>query len=146
MRAIAHRCDCGLPDVVATHPRLADGTPFPTLFYLTCRRAVAAVSRLEAAGLMRELAEELAEDQTLRAAYAAAHASYLRDRDALEELPMGASAGGMPTRVKCLHALLAHSLAVGPGVNPLGDKVLDLIPPWWKEGPCVPRDTAEVPS
>ncbi|BCJ58540.1 hypothetical protein Jiend_19620 [Micromonospora endophytica] len=35
-QAVAHRCPCGLPDVVETTPRLADGTPFPTLFYLTC--------------------------------------------------------------------------------------------------------------
>ena len=41
-RAVAHRCPCGLPDVVETAPRLPDGTPFPTLYYLTCPRAVAA--------------------------------------------------------------------------------------------------------
>src|SRR5258708_1152223 len=40
---VAHRCPCGLPDVVQTAPRLPDGTPFPTLYYLTCPRAVAAV-------------------------------------------------------------------------------------------------------
>ena len=44
----------------------------------------------------------------------------------------------MPTRVKCLHALLAHSLAAGRGVNPLGDEVRDTLPPWWGAGPCVP--------
>lgn len=146
MRAVAHRCNCGLPDVVQTHPRLADGSPFPTLFYLTCPRAVASVSRLEAAGLMREMTDELAEDESLRTAYAAAHASYLRERDSLDELPIEASAGGMPTRVKCLHALVAHSLAAGPGVNPLGDRALALMAPWWRNGPCVSRDVAEVPS
>src|SRR5215469_5153985 len=52
LRRVAHRCPCGLPDVVETAPRLADGTPFPTLYYLTCPRAVAAVSRLEAGGTM----------------------------------------------------------------------------------------------
>ncbi|MDA8900968.1 DUF501 domain-containing protein, partial [Pontimonas sp.] len=36
----------------------------------------------------------------------------------------GISAGGMPTRVKCLHTLMAHSLSVGPGVNPVGDWAL----------------------
>jgi hypothetical protein len=47
LRAVAHRCPCGQPDVVQTSPRLEDGTPFPTLYYLTCPRAGAAASRLE---------------------------------------------------------------------------------------------------
>jgi len=136
MRAVAHRCDCGLPDVVQTEPRLSDGSPFPTLYYLTCPRAAAAVSRLEAAGVMRGMTERLATDDDLRAAYLAAHTSYLRERDALGD-PSDASAGGMPERVKCLHALVAHSLAVGPGTNPLGDEALAAMPPWWAKGPCV---------
>jgi len=144
MRAVAHRCDCGLPDVVQTQPRLADGTPFPTLYYLTCSKAAAAVSRLEAAGVMREMTARLADDEALRAAYAAAHASYLRERDALEDLASTASAGGMPERVKCLHALVAHSLAVGPGVNPIGDEALAAIPPWWKDGPCIAERPGEA--
>lgn len=137
MRAVAHRCDCGLPDVVQTAPRLADGTPFPTLYYLTCPRAAAAVSRLEAAGLMREMTERLATDADLRTAYRGAHDSYLRERDTLGASDTDASAGGMPERVKCLHALVAHSLAVGPGINPLGDEALAAMPPWWTRGPCV---------
>ena len=39
----------------------------------------------------------------------------------------GVSAGGMPTRVKCLHALVAHSLVAGPGGNPAGDKALEIL-------------------
>lgn len=141
MRAVAHRCDCGLPDVVQTQPRLPDGTPFPTLYYLTCPRAAAAVSRLEAAGVMREMTETLAVDEELGKTYLAAHQSYLQERNELEDLSSDASAGGMPERVKCLHALVAHSLAVGPGVNPLGDQVLAAIPPWWDAGPCVAPGT-----
>ncbi len=115
LRAVAHRCPCGLPDVVETAPRLPDGTPFPTLYYLTCPRAAAAISGLEAAGLMREMTTRLAADGELRAAYTSAHREYLARRDAvtaaaeLEPLPPGTqSAGGMPDRVKCLHALAAH--------------------------------------
>lgn len=138
-RAVAHRCPCGLPDVVETTPRLADGTPFPTLFYLTCPRAATACSRLESAGVMRRMQARLAEDPELAAAYAAAHADYLGRRDAIERIPeiAGVSAGGMPNRVKCLHVHLAHALAAGPGVNPFGDEVLELVPPWWAVGPCV---------
>jgi hypothetical protein len=136
-RAIAHRCSCGLPDVVETAPRLEDGTPFPTLFYLTCPRAASAVGRLEASGLMREMTERLEQDPALADRYAAAHADYLRRRDALGVLPGSPSAGGMPGRVKCLHVLVAHSLAVGPGINPFGDEALELLPDWGERGPCV---------
>ncbi|MBX6724160.1 MAG: DUF501 domain-containing protein [Dactylosporangium sp.] len=138
-RAVAHRCRCGLPDVVETTPRLADGTPFPTLYYLTCPRAVSACGRLESSGVMREMQARLGSDPDLAARYAAAHEDYLARRTAIEDVPeiAGVSAGGMPGRVKCLHVHLAHALAVGPGVNPIGDEVLDLIGPWWAAGPCV---------
>ena len=140
--AVAHRCPCGLPDVAKTAPRLPDGTPFPTLFYLTCPRASAAVSRLEASGLMREMTARLA-DGALHGRYEAAHLDYLARRDGaasaagIEPLPPGTqSAGGMPDRVKCLHALVAHELAVGD-VNPFGREALDAIGAWWQAGPCV---------
>jgi uncharacterized protein len=138
-RAVAHRCPCRLPDVVETTPRLADGTPFPTLYYLTCPRAVAACSRLESAGLMKEMAARLAADPELAAEYRAAHEDYLARREAIGHVPeiAGISAGGMPNRVKCLHVHLAHALAVGPGVNPFGDEVRARVEPWWSEGPCV---------
>ena len=91
---------------------------------------------------MREMTERLTVDPDLRAAYNEAHLSYLRERDALGELDTDATAGGMPDRVKCLHALVAHSLAVGPGVNPLGDEALQAMPPWWRGGPCVAVDNS----
>jgi hypothetical protein len=138
-RAVADRCPCGLPDVVETTPRLADGTPFPTLYYLTCPRAVAACGRLESAGRMKEMSARLRDDPELAARYRAAHEDYLARREALGHIPeiAGVSAGGMPDRVKCLHVHLAHALAAGPGVNPFGDEVLALVEPWWADGPCV---------
>lgn len=143
LRGVAHRCPCGHPDVVETAPRLPDGTPFPTLFYLTCPRAASAVGTLEAEGLMREMTGRLATDPELATAYAAAHRDYLDHRDAaardegVEPLPVSTqSAGGMPSRVKCLHALVAHELAV-PGANPFGREALDRLPEWWRGGPCV---------
>jgi hypothetical protein len=139
--AAAHRCSCGQPDVVETAPRLEDGTPFPTLYYLTCPRASAAASRLESAGRMREWQDELATDPELSAGYRAAHEAYLAARDERDVLPTRATAGGMPDRVKCLHVLAAHSLAAGPGVNPLGDEVLDALGDWWAPGPCVDTST-----
>ena len=136
---VGHRCPCGNPDVVTTEPRLDDGTPFPTTFYLTCPRAASMIGTLEASGLMKEMSERLATDPFLAAAYQRAHESYLAVRDGIAEVPeiSGVSAGGMPTRVKCLHVLAGQSLAQGRGVNPLGDEVLDLLGQFWASGPCV---------
>jgi hypothetical protein len=137
LRAVAHRCPCGLPDVVETAPRLEDGSPFPTLFYLTCPRAASAIGTLEADGVMKEQTARLAEDPELAAGYQRAHEDYIARRDAIEVLEGFPSAGGMPDRVKCLHVLVGHSLAAGPGVNPLGDEALAMLPEWWRKGPCV---------
>ena len=135
---VAARCVCGRPTVVRTAPRLPDGTPFPTTFYLTHPRAVAAASTLEASGLMREMTERLVGDEGLAEGYRRAHEHYLAARAELgqvEEID-GISAGGMPTRVKCLHVLVAHALAAGAGVNPLGDEALALIRPTWRPDVC----------
>ena len=152
LQAVAHTCPCGQPDVVQTAPRLPDGTPFPTLYYLTCPRATAAMSRLEAAGLMREMTQRLAEDPGLRQAQLSAHEDYLARRDAaaraagVRPLPPGAaSAGGMPDRVKCLHALAAHELAV-KGANPLGREAVQAAGRWWRAGRCVPAPDAALPA
>ncbi len=136
--AIAARCVCGRPLVVRTAPRLDDGTPFPTTYYLTCPPAVSAVSTLEAGGLMKEMTARLAEDPELAAAHRRAHDAYLADREALGHVDeiAGISAGGMPTRVKCLHVLVGHALAAGPGVNPLGDEVLALVRGSWRPDRC----------
>lgn len=135
---VAYRCPCGKPAVVATQSRLPDGTPFPTTYYLTCPRATSACSTLESLGVMTEMTERLARDEELAADYQQAHEAYLADREQLGEVPeiSGISAGGMPTRVKCLHVLVGHSLAAGPGVNPLGDEALDRIGEFWAK-PCL---------
>jgi hypothetical protein len=148
--AVAHRCPCGLPDVAQTAPRLPDGTPFPTLYYLTCPRANAAVSKLEASGMMRDMTARLA-DEALRQRYESAHQDYLTRRETaarsagVDPLPPGTqSAGGMPLRVKCLHALVAHELAAG-GVNPFGREALDAVGQWWLAGPCVTAPCVTTP-
>src|SRR6218665_504265 len=77
---IAARCVCGNPTVVATEPRLPDGTPFPTFYYLTHPGATAAMSALEATQVMVEFSALLAEDAEVADAYTHAHAAYLADR------------------------------------------------------------------
>ncbi|NQX11243.1 DUF501 domain-containing protein [Microbacteriaceae bacterium VKM Ac-2855] len=134
---IAARCVCGNPTVVSTSPRLADGTPFPTFYYLTHPGATAAISQLEATQVMNEYNEMLAEDEQLRVDYAAAHAAFLADRESVGHVAeiAGISSGGMPVRVKCLHALAAHALAAGPGSNPIGDLALERAD--WSPAVCV---------
>lgn len=133
---IAARCVCGKPLVVKTKPRLGNGTPFPTLYYLTQPAATAAISTLEASGYMAQLQNLLAEDSEIQAAYIRAHNEYLAERESIEvvEELKDFSAGGMPVRVKCLHALVGHSLAKGPGVNPMGDLALAALD--WSASRC----------
>ncbi len=146
MDSIGHRCPCGNPDVVTTEPRLPDGTPFPTTFYLTCPRAASRIGTLEGNGVMKQMQDRLGTDEDLAASYRSAHERYLEARDEVGrraglDVPeiAGISAGGMPDRVKCLHVLAGQSLAMGRGVNPLGDEVLDTLGDWWSNGPCVER-------
>ena len=141
--AVGHRCPCGAVDVVETPPRLADGTPFPTFYYATCPKLTAAISTLESSGLMIDMNERLQNDPELMGQYQAAHVDYETARDVVaKELNLdvpevkGTTAGGMPDRVKCLHSLIAHSLAAGEGVNPLGDEALAKLPKWWQSKPC----------
>lgn len=141
---IPARCVCGNPLVAATAPRLSSGTPFPTVFYLAHPVITAAASRFEAEGEMYRMTDRIAEDEELAAAYRAAHENYLAQRERVRELTgtgevpeiEGISAGGMPTRVKCLHAVLGHTLSVGRGINPFGDETLDLIAESWTPEQC----------
>ncbi|PWH07090.1 DUF501 domain-containing protein [Brachybacterium endophyticum] len=149
VHSVARRCACGRPAVVRTEPRLPGGTPFPTSFYLTLPTMVQAASHLEAGGRLAELTAQLAEDDTLAEGYRRAHEHYLARRHELgvvEEIE-GISAGGMPTRVKCLHAIIGHGLAEGPGVNPVADLVLEEIAPGAEIDVCrcevVPDGAAE---
>ncbi|AXE39459.1 DUF501 domain-containing protein [Acidipropionibacterium virtanenii] len=139
---VAWRCPCGDPGVIVTLPRLPGGSPFPTTYYLTCPVVASRIGTLEASGEMAAMTARLAEDAELAARYRVAHESYLDDRarygaqaglEPVTEID-GVSAGGMPTRVKCLHALAAHSLAVGPGVNPFGDEVVEKLGLSWSGG------------
>src|ERR1700752_2381867 len=104
---IAYRCPNGEPGVVKTAPRLPDGTPFPTLYYLTHPVLTAAASRLETTGLMREMTDRLRQDPQLAAAYRRAHESYLAERDALESLGTTFSGGGMPERGESVHVRMS---------------------------------------
>ena len=138
--AISYRCPDGAPGAVKTAPRLEDGTPFPTLYYLTDPRLTAEASRQESAGLMRGMSQRLLYDADLAANYADAHRRYLDERNAIEDLGTDFSGGGMPERVKCLHVLMAYSLSVGPGVCVLGDESVALAADAGLRGTAIPGD------
>ncbi|MCI1902130.1 MAG: DUF501 domain-containing protein [Bifidobacteriaceae bacterium] len=134
MVAVGARCVCGTPLAVITRPLVDGKIPFPTTCYLTSPEAVKAMSHLEAEGRMNDFTEQLAQDEELQASYQRAHAMYLELRHDLartlgdsEEHIAGTTAGGMPVRVKCLHALSAQSLVMGAGVNPVGDAALEQV-------------------
>lgn len=138
--AISYRCPDGRPGAVKTAPRLEDGTPFPTLYYLTDPRLTAEASRQESAGLMRGMSERLLADEALAANYRSAHERYLAERNAIEDLGTDFSGGGMPERVKCLHVLMAYALSEGPGVCVLGDESVALAADAGLRGSAVPVD------
>ncbi len=134
MVAVGARCVCGRPLAVVTRPLLPGGVPFPTTCYLTGPEAVKAISHIEAEGKMKEYNDLLAEDDRIKADYERAHELYLAFRHEIavamedgEEHIEGTSAGGMPVRVKCLHALLAQTLVMGEGANPIGDLAASAI-------------------
>ena len=109
MVAVGARCVCGRPLAVVTRPLLPGGVPFPTTCFL-------------------------AEDDDLKAAYERAHelsVAFRHERavamEDSDEHIEGTSAGGMPVRIKCLHALLAQTLVMGEGANPIGDMALEAI-------------------
>lgn len=139
---VAFRCPCGEPCVVTTAPRLDDGTPFPTTYYVTCPKLTSAIGGIEGRGRMREMEHRLGIDDQLRQKYRAAHERYLMERSKLGEVAEieGISAGGMPLRVKCLHVLVGQSLANGEGVNPFGDEVLDEVGEWWLPRCCADEE------
>lgn len=123
---VSYRTPDGQPAVVKTRPKLDDGTPFPTLYYLTDPRLTAEASRLEVAGVMKTMQARLGQDEALAQDYLQAHEHYLAERNAMEDLGTDFSGGGMPDRVKCLHVLIAYALAEGPGRVALGTEAVAL--------------------
>ena len=145
MTAVAARCACALPAVVETRPRLDDGSPFPTLYYLTCPRLASAIGTLESEGLMREMTPRLDDDPDLRARYEAAARDYVARRDAHEVLEGVPAQGGMPVRVKCLHVLVAAQPRRRAGRQPVRRRGPGAAAGTGRPaGPCVDPDDPEA--
>ena len=137
--AVVHRCAYGLPTVVRVHPRLPDGTPFPTVFWQTCPALRSQIGRLEADQAMVGINERLDDDPPFQQAHAAAQERYRDFRDELGgPLPGDPYAGGNPRYVKCLHVHAGHELATGD--SPVGDWTVEASRPVPCSGPCVSDD------
>ena len=125
---VVARCPGGHPLVIRNDPVDAQGRPFPTLFWLTCRAAVKAVSRLESEGWIGRFKARAEEDPAFAEALAAAHQDYARERSRgfAQALAWG-GVGGTGEGVKCLHAHYANHLAGGP--DPVGASVAERVEP-----------------
>lgn len=136
------RCHLGLPVVVQVPPILDDGTPFPTLYWLTCPLATTRIGRLEGAGGVKRLEQKAEVDPEFGRGLDVAHGVYATEREAL--LPEDASprpsggVGGTANGIKCLHAHYAHTRAGGD--NPVGELVQEWIEPLDCTAPCVVGD------
>lgn len=143
-RRVVARCPWGLPAVTEQDPYAADGEPFPTTYYLTCRHLVAAVSRLEAAAGVERWSAAVARDDDLRDDLERATAEQARIRrelaagvvgaDGGASLELGIGGSGNPSRLKCLHAHVAFAMAC-PGYR-LGEAMLDEVPDRWPPRCC----------
>ena len=136
-RRVAVRCPFGKPAVTEQAPFDADGRPFPTQYYVTCRHLVAAISRLEAAGGVERWTRAAREDDELAASLAAAQEEQRRVRP---ELDAGIGGSTRTGSLKCLHAHAAFALA-RPGYE-LGDRILAELPSIWPDSCCT--DPVEV--
>lgn len=116
---VSRRCHLGVPMVIENDAKLADGSPFPTLYWLTCPMLVKRVSRIEARGHMEEVNARLKTDHGMRARLLDAIAALRSRRDEHAVIvDSGAPPGGGPDKVKCLHSHVAQELS--QRVNPVG--------------------------
>jgi uncharacterized protein len=134
-RRVAIRCPWGRPAVTEQAPYDDDGRPFPTQFYVTCPRLVAAISRIEAQGGVERWSRRAADDPALAASLQAAHAE---QRALRPELDAGIGGARREGSLKCLHAHAAFALA-RPGYA-LGEAVLGDLPSLWPDSCCTPVD------
>jgi uncharacterized protein len=144
LRGVAVRCPFGAPAVTEQSPYGADGEPFPTTYYLTCRHLVAALSRLEAAGGVEHWSVATRADPVLASSLAAGDEEQRRlrrqlagdeaGRDGGASLDFGIGGSRRGGSLKCLHAHVAFALA-RPGYE-LGERILGEVEPRWPDRCC----------
>ncbi len=147
---VRSRCHLGMPVVIDVPPILDDGTPFPTMYWLTCPLAVLRVSRIESTGGVRAADILIRTDPGTREAFREAMRRYAHARDALippdweGPVPTGGIAGSSGG-VKCLHAQYADTAA--GNMNPIGEDIASRIEPLACSAVCVvDSDGTAVPN
>ena len=133
------RCHLGLPVVTRVPPLLDDGTPFPTLFWLSCPLAARRVGRLEGAGGVAAMDRRARRVPEFARRLQEANRRYAAERDArlspdVSPRPSG-GVGGAGGGVKCLHAHYADYSAGND--NPVGEAVAPWVEPLDCTAPCV---------
>jgi len=138
------RCPFGRPAVTEQQPYDDAGEPFPTTYYVTCRRLVAAISRLEAAGGVERWTRAADEDPELAASRRAADDEQRRlrrelaagatGRDGGASLGLGIGGSGRGGSLKCLHAHAAFALARSGYL--LGERIVEELEPLWPDRCC----------
>ncbi|GAB4286890.1 MAG: DUF501 domain-containing protein [Coriobacteriia bacterium] len=113
---VVARCSYGAPVVIATHPLLPSGEPFPTLLWLTCPHLLERISEVESAGGTTRWAERLAAEPVLAERMRVADEAYrlARRAEAGAEDPcpdVGIAGQRDPLGTKCLHAHVAAYLS-----------------------------------
>jgi len=141
---VAVRCPFGRPAVTEQSPYDPEGEPFPTTYYVTCRRLVTAISRLEAAGGVERWTAAAAADPVLADSLAAAHEESRRirrrlaagetGRDDGASIDLGVGGAGRTGSLKCLHAHAGFALA-RPGYE-LGARIVAELEPLWPPDRC----------
>jgi hypothetical protein len=130
-RRVVARCPFGYPAVTEQAPFDDAGEPFPTMYWLTCRHLVAAVSRVEAAGGVERWSEAARTDRDLAASLARANDEQRRLRP---ELDLGIGGSSRTGSLKCLHAHVAYALA-HPDYD-LGRLIAAELEPLWPNRCC----------
>ncbi len=143
-RRVVVRCPFGLPAVTEQSPYDANGEPFPTTYYVTCRHLVQQISRLEADGGVERWTRAVEEDEELGASRRRADeeqravrrelAGGATGRDDGASLDLGVGGAGRTGSLKCLHAHAAFALA-RPGYE-LGNRIVAEIDPLWPDRCC----------
>jgi uncharacterized protein len=131
-RRVAVRCPFGRPAVTEQDAADSNGSPFPTMYWVTCPHLVAEISRVEAAGGVERWTRAVADEPELAASLDAANAEQRRLRPEIDAGIAGARVGA--GSLKCLHAHVAFALA-RPGYD-LGDRMVAELGALWPERCC----------
>ena len=116
VHAVAARCSFGFPQVLVCSPHRLGGSPFPTLFWLTCPFLDRKCGELESLQKISELEEVFKSRKTEVALWHERYVS-LRQNISLDDVTIPTGVGGIkwqdvPYAVKCLHLQAATWLGL----------------------------------